>query len=79
LQYSIRFLRSRIALSDLARHLLPEKFTLTDLQKVHEIILGDVVDKRNFRKKILSLDLIAETGETQKKGVMRPAALYTFK
>lgn len=64
--------------SAVAYQLLPEKFTLTELQRVYELILGKTLDKRNFRKKILSADLLQDTGETKMEGYHRPAQLYSF-
>jgi 8-oxo-dGTP diphosphatase len=75
------------ALAKLKRHLedtsvafqlLPDKFTLTELQRVYELVLGKQLDKRNFRKKILSSDLLKDTGETKMEGYHRPAQLYSF-
>ena len=76
---AIERLRSKIIYTDIAKHLIGEEFTLSDLQKVYESILGEVMDKRNFRKRILSLGILYDTKRTVKKGVMRPATLYTFK
>lgn len=59
-------------------HLLPEYFTLTDLQTLYEVILGKVQDTRNFRKKILKMDLLRETGEKQVNVPHRAARLYSF-
>ena len=59
--------------------LVPQHFTLTELQKVYEHILGAPVDKRNFRKRILALDLLEETGEMRRGGPHRPAKLYRAK
>lgn len=72
-------LQSKIMYTDIARHMMPHEFTLSELQKVYEAVLGGGMDKRNFRKRILSLDFIKDTKRTIKKGVMRPASLYTFK
>lgn len=58
---------------------LPEKFTLSQLQSAYESIFGRELDKRNFRKKFLSLDLIRETGETWRGGAHRPAMLHEFR
>ncbi len=76
---AIERLRSKIIYTDIAKHLMPDEFTLSDLQKVYEAVLGEEMDKRNFRKRILSLNLLHDTKRTMKKGVMRPATLYTFK
>jgi 8-oxo-dGTP diphosphatase len=48
--------------STIAFQFMPKAFTLTELQQVYELILGDSLDKRNFRKRILSLDVVTETG-----------------
>lgn len=79
IEVAIERLRSKIIYTDIARHLMPKEFTLSDLQKTYEAILGESMDKRNFRKRILSLGLLKDTKRTIKKGVMRPAALYSFK
>ena len=56
-------------------HLLPEVFTLTELQKVYEIVLKKTFDKRNFRRKFLSLGILEDTGKVR-YGDYRPAKLY---
>jgi 8-oxo-dGTP diphosphatase len=58
--------------------LLPPKFTLTELQHLYEAILETELDKRNFRKKILSMDLLVDLDETQEGVAHRPARLYQF-
>ena len=58
--------------------LLPEKFTLTELQQLYESILEKELDKRNFRKKILSTKVLRDLGEMQKGVSHRPARLYSF-
>ncbi|HKK78197.1 MAG TPA: NUDIX domain-containing protein [Phaeodactylibacter sp.] len=58
--------------------LLPPKFTLTELQHLYEAILETDLDKRNFRKKILSMDLLIDLDETQEGVAHRPARLYRF-
>lgn len=63
----------------IALQLVPAEFTLTDLQRVHERILGVTLDKRNFRKKMLSLDLLEPTGGERRDGRHRPAKLYHAK
>ncbi|MCA9791510.1 MAG: NUDIX hydrolase [Candidatus Eremiobacteraeota bacterium] len=71
-------LRAKIMNSRVAFQLMPEKFTLTQLQQAYEVVLGKELDKRNFRKKILASDVVLETDEKQKKGRQRPARLYRF-
>lgn len=56
--------------------LLPERFTLGQVQKLYEIILGKELDKRNFRKKILKEELVKATNEKQEGVLHKPARLY---
>ena len=58
--------------------LLPEKFTLSQLQNLYETILQKQFDKRNFRKKIISMKILKDSGEMQKSVSHRPAKLFTF-
>jgi 8-oxo-dGTP diphosphatase len=78
LEYAIERLRSKIEYTTIGFQLLPEKFTLAELQRAYEIILGRPLDKRNFRKKMLSLGVLVETGETKMEGIHRPAQLFRF-
>jgi 8-oxo-dGTP diphosphatase len=78
LAVALERLRARIEYTTIIRHLLSHEFTLTDLQQAYESVLGHDLDKRNFRKKILALELVAETGRTRLAGASRPAALYKF-
>ena len=72
-------LKENIVESDLLKTLFPKEFTLPEVQKVYESILGVTYDRRNFRKKMLSLDLIEDTNETAKFEGKKPAKLYRFK
>lgn len=63
----------------LVAHLLPSKFTLSQLQNLYEILLGQKFDKRNFRKNILKTDVISKTKEKQKGVPHKPAHLYTYR
>lgn len=72
-------LKSRLQYTNIAWSLLSEEFTLTDLQRVYEIILDTTIDKRNFRKRILALDLISPVGKKRGGEANRPAELYKFK
>ncbi len=58
--------------------LLPPKFTLTQLQHLYEAVLETELDKRNFRKKILSMNLLIDLNESQEGVAHRPARLYAF-
>ena len=79
MEAALQRLRSKIGYSTIASALLPETFRLSDLQKVYEIILGEEVDKRNFRKRMLSFDLLETTRHIDSSGPHRPAQLYRFK
>lgn len=72
-------LKSKVHYSTIIKKLLRGEFTFTELQKVYETVLGITLDKRNFRKKILALDLLKETDVYKKEGRMRPAMLYKWK
>lgn len=71
-------LRGKLRYEPIGFELLPTKFTLTQLQKLYEIILETDIDKRNFRKKILKLDLLIETDEVEQDVARRAAKLYKF-
>ena len=70
-------LRSKLPWQPVGIELLPKTFTLTELQRIYEIILGHELDKRNFRRKVLSFDVLKSTGETRSGG-RRPAQLFAF-
>ena len=76
IQYAVKRLRWKIEYSTAVFSLLPEQFTLTQLQDTYEIILDEELDKRNFRKKIKKQGLVEETGKRQKNVSHRPAKLY---
>ena len=71
-------LRGKVRYAPIGFELLPLRFTLTQLQRLYEIILERDLDKRNFRKKILSLDLVIDTDEMQTGVRHRAARLYRF-
>lgn len=79
LQTALTRLQGKLSYTTIAQHLLSDTFTLSELQSVYEIILKREFDKRNFRKKILTLDIITDTGMVQEGVKNRPAALYKFK
>ncbi len=72
-------LRSRITYTTLIQKLMPSEFTLTELEEAYESILGEGIDKRNFRKKIDKLELLTELPYKREGGKHRPARLYKFK
>lgn len=75
---AIVLLRRRIKTEPLSFNLLPRLFTLTQLQHVYEAVLGEEIDKRNFRKRIKQIDLIEKTPYIDKVTSKRGAALYEF-
>ncbi|MFA6210681.1 MAG: NUDIX domain-containing protein [Candidatus Obscuribacterales bacterium] len=77
IEYAHQRIRGKLDYSNVGFELLPEKFTLTELQLVHEAILGESLDKRNFRRKILQQEIVEATQEWQKTG-RKPAQLYRF-
>lgn len=78
IRYAHERLKAKLTYTNAIYAFLPAKFTLTDLQTAYEAILGRELDKRNFRKKFLSLNLIHETDEMKQGGAHRPARLYRF-
>lgn len=78
LAYAVQRLRYKLEYTAVGFELLPEAFTLSELQAAYEIILGEELDKRNFRRKILNAEVIEETGG-YRTGEGRPAKLYRFR
>jgi 8-oxo-dGTP diphosphatase len=74
-----RRLVAKLDYSTVAFQLLPETFTFSELQRVYESLLNSPLDKRNFRKRILALDQIEETGGLKRTGRHRPAREYRLK
>ena len=72
-------LRKQIVKSNMLKSLFPDGVTMPELQKTYEAILGKTFDRRNFRKKILSLDLIEDTNKSDKFEGNKPAKVYMFK
>lgn len=79
IQYAVDRLRAKLTYTNAIFGLLPDEFTLTQLQNAYEAVFGRAFDKRNFRKKYLSLDLIEPTERMYKEGAHRPARLYRFR
>ncbi len=78
IQYALRRLRYKLEYTAVGFELLPETFTLSQLQSTYEIILGENLDKRNFRRRILEANVIEPTDEMQ-AGEGRPARLYHYR
>ena len=77
IQYALRRLRYKLEYSAVGFELLPQQFTLTELQSTYEIILGEQLDKRNFRRRILDANIIEAT-QKMRTGEGRPARLYRY-
>jgi 8-oxo-dGTP diphosphatase len=71
-------LQGKVQYQPIGFELLPEKFTIRQLQHLYEVILDRELDKRNFRKKILSMDIVKETSDVEKDVSHRAARLYRF-
>ncbi|HXT11283.1 MAG TPA: NUDIX domain-containing protein [Candidatus Angelobacter sp.] len=71
-------LKSKVRYQPIGFELLPPKFTLSQLQHLYEAVLENALDKRNFRKKVLSFGLLVPLKETQMVGRHRPAQLFRF-
>ncbi|HBL78177.1 MAG: hypothetical protein A2W90_13910 [Bacteroidetes bacterium GWF2_42_66] len=76
---SLQWLQRKIWHKPIANNLLPRKFPLNQLHNLYEAIMGSKIDNRNFRKKVLSQNLIIQLEEKTKGGVQRPAYLYSFR
>lgn len=76
IEYAVERLRNKIEYTDIAFSLMPEHFTLTELQQVYEVILGKELLKANFRRKIA--DMVVETGEYSRAAGHRPSMLYRY-
>ena len=71
-------LRGKVRYQPIGFELLPERFTLRQLQHVYEVILDRELDKRNFRKKVLAMGIVKETDEIEQDVAHRAARLYRF-
>lgn len=78
LRYALRRLRYKLEYTAVGFELLAEEFTLSELQATYEIILGEALDKRNFRRRILEANIIEET-QHMRLGEGRPARLYRYR
>lgn len=77
-EQALNRLRRKCRTQPIGFELLPDKFTIPQLQKLYEAILGVELDKRNFRKKILSMDLLIKLEEKDKSSSRKGAFLYKF-
>ncbi len=78
LQVALDRLRGKVVYQPIGFELLPPKFALSQLQRLYELVLEKSIDKRNFRKKILKMDILIELDEIQQDVKHRAARLYSF-
>ncbi len=78
IEYALRRLRYKLEYSAVGFELLPEEFSLSELQQIYEMILGETLDKRNFRRRILEAGVIEAT-DRLRSGDGRPARLYRYR
>ena len=79
IDYALLRLRAKLGYTNIGLYLLPESFTLTELQTVYEIIIGERLDKRNFRRRMVAAGILTQTDGKRRDGSHRPAALYRFR
>src|SRR4029077_654564 len=77
LEYAVERLRNKLEYTTAGFQLLPEKFSLSELQEVYEAIWGKKLDNRNFRRKLALLKILKPTSEYRRDG-RKPARLYRF-
>jgi 8-oxo-dGTP diphosphatase len=78
LNMALERLRGKLRYQPVGFELLPKKFALSQLQRLYELVLERKLDKRNFRKRVLAMDLLIETDEVQQDVAHRAARLYRF-
>ncbi|MFH1098777.1 MAG: NUDIX domain-containing protein [Candidatus Uhrbacteria bacterium] len=78
LAYALRRLRYKLEYTNVMYAMLPETFTLAELQRAYEVVLSKPLDKRNFRKKIIALNFVEPTKERRQPEQGRPARLWRF-
>ena len=79
LQQYEKIIRKRLKNINYLKILFPSDFSLPELQLVYEQVLGHSLDRRNFRKKIMNMDILEDTGDKNELTNGRPAKLYQFK
>ncbi len=78
-QYALFRVRSKLDYTTIGFNLLPEEFTLSELQSAYETVLDRKLDKRNFRRRMLALGILTVTGSARRDGSHRPARLYRYR
>ncbi|HAY3550828.1 NUDIX hydrolase [Elizabethkingia meningoseptica] len=75
---ALKRLRTKIQYQPVGFNLLNEEFPFSDLENLYKAIIGQEIDRRNFRKKIMSYGLLNETNNFKKEGSGRPGKMFTF-
>jgi 8-oxo-dGTP diphosphatase len=78
LQSCFNKMKKSVRIKPIGFELLPQTFTLSELQSMYESILGEPIDTRNFRKKLAKMNILKDTKKTQKQVAHRPAKLFSF-
>ncbi len=78
IEQAVARVQAKLEYSNIAYGLLPPQFTVRELQATYEAIMGRSLDRRNFRKRMLSTGIVEPTGERRRDGAHRPALLYRF-
>jgi 8-oxo-dGTP diphosphatase len=78
LDVALKRLRGKVRYQPIGFELLPQKFTLSELQSLYEKVLDRSLDKRNFRRKVLGMEILIELDEIQQDVAHRAARLYRF-
>ena len=76
--YAVKRLRAKLEWTDVARNLLAKTFTLGELQRLYEAILGKRLDARNFQRRAQQIGLVKDTGRMRTGRAYRPARLFRF-
>ena len=80
IRYTLQRVRYKLEYTSVGFELLPNEFTLSELQAAYQVVLGETLDKRNFRRRILEANVLAETGSFRAgEGQGRPAKLYAYR
>ena len=77
-KYAAKRLRAKLEYTDVARNLLEKTFTLGELQRLYETILGTKLDARNFQRRAQAIGLVKDTGRVRRGQAYRPARLFRF-
>lgn len=76
---AVKYVRRRLKNINYLKNLFPSDFSLPELQLVYEQVLGHTLDRRNFRKKVMNMDILEDTGDKNELTNGRPAKLYHFR